>query len=149
MKNDDEKLVLLFFEVMKLTKRFALNNSENNVNLMIGQYRCLQLLYLHKFMTQKELAEKLNIRSTSLSETITKLAEKGLINRDKCERDKRTFVVSMTEAGRICAEEDYKRREEVYSSILEPLSDDDKEQFTNILGKIKKNYLEQEKITIE
>jgi Transcriptional regulators len=149
MYQDNEKLILLFFDVTKLSSRFALRNSENKSNLMIGQYRCIQLLHFQDFMTQKELAEKLHIRSTSLSETITRLEEKGFIKRTASDNDKRTYVVSLTEEGKKRAEQDYKKREGLYSSILYPLSDDEKQQFENILSKIKNYYLAQEDINNE
>ena len=145
MEDKNEQIILSFFEVIKLSQRFAMQKSKKNSNLMIGQYRCLQLLFIKDGRTQKELAEILNIRATSLSETIARLEGQEMIRREKSKDDKRTFLVYLTDKGRECAKQNLKDREELYSYILHPLSEEEKEQFGSILNKIKKYYIEQEK----
>lgn len=145
MEDENEKIILSFFEVMKLSQRFAMQKSKKNSNLMVGQYRCLQLLFIKDGRTQKELAEILNIRATSLSETIARLESQEMIRRERSKDDKRTFLVYLTNKGRECAKQNLKDREELYSYILHPLSKEEKEQFGNILNKIKKYYIEQER----
>lgn len=145
MEDKNEQIILSFFEVIKLSQRFAMQKSKKNSNLMIGQYRCLQLLFIKDGRTQKELAEILNIRATSLSETIARLESQEMIRRERSKDDKRTFLVYLTDKGRECAKQNLKDREELYSYILHPLSEEEKEQFGSILNKIKKYYIEQEK----
>lgn len=145
MEDKNEQIILSFFEVIKLSQRFAMQKSKKNSNLMIGQYRCLQLLFIKDGRTQKELAQILNIRATSLSETIARLESQKMIRRERSKDDKRTFLVYLTDKGRECAKQNLKDREELYSYILHPLSEEEKEQFGSILNKIKKYYIEQEK----
>ncbi|MDE7425841.1 MAG: MarR family transcriptional regulator [Lachnospiraceae bacterium] len=145
MEDKNEQIILSFFEVIKLSQRFAMQKSKKNSNLMIGQYRCLQLLFIKDGRTQKELAKILNIRATSLSETIARLESQEMIRREKSKDDKRTFLVYLTDKGRECAKQNLKDKEKLYSYMLHPLSKEEKEQFGSILNKIKKYYIEQEK----
>lgn len=145
MEDKNEEIILSFFEVMKLSRRFASQKSKKNSSLMVGQYYCLQLLFLKDGRTQKELAEILNIRATSLSETIARLETQKMIRRERSKEDKRTFLVYLTDKGRDCAKQNLKDREKLYSYMLHPLSEEEKEQFGSILNKIKEYYIEQER----
>lgn len=64
-----------------------------------GQKRVLKLLREAQQLSQKELQEALGIRPGSVSELISKLEDKGLLRREKDERDKRRAVLVLTEAG--------------------------------------------------
>lgn len=141
MEDKNEQIILSFFEVMKLSSRFATQKSKKNSNLMIGQYHCLQLLFTKDGRTQKELAEILNIRATSLSETIARLESQEMIRRERSKEDKRTFLVYLTDKGRECAKQNLKDREKLYSYMLHPLSEEEREQFGSILNKIKEYYI--------
>ncbi len=64
------------------------------------------LLYLlrHGKVCQKDLQDHLQIRSGSVSEVVTKLENKGYIQRERDEKDKRRVTLSLTRAGKSCAE---------------------------------------------
>lgn len=50
-------------------------------------------------VTQKELAEKLEIQPASASELLMKLERRGLIRREKNQDDRRSICVHLTDAG--------------------------------------------------
>lgn len=64
-----------------------------------AQRRILSVLS-EKPMEQRELLDTLDVRSSSLSEVLAKLEQNGLILRERDPRDKRGFVVSLTDAGK-------------------------------------------------
>jgi DNA-binding MarR family transcriptional regulator len=142
MEDINEDIIILFFEVMRLSNQYAHSMSDDNSNHMVGQYRCLQVLYMDGDMTQRELADKLHIRATSLSETIVRLESKGFIKRNLSTKDKRTFVVSLTKEGRKAITNNMQHRESLYNEMLITLTDDEKTQFKTILQKIKTHYLD-------
>lgn len=65
-----------------------------------GQGRVLRLLSMRSPVAQKELAYVLGIRSQSLAELLAKLEEKGLVSREPDPADRRTSIVTLTDAGR-------------------------------------------------
>lgn len=144
MNLNDEKLILVFFDVMKQSRQFALQHSDKNSSYFLGQYRCMHILYTQGEMTQRELADQLHVRSTSLSELLLKLENKGYIKRIALKLDKRTFLVTLTDAGYRQAQVHNQERNKLYAEILCPLSEVEKEQFGNILDKIKEHYSELE-----
>lgn len=102
-----------------------------------GQRRVLRTLKKHGEMTQREMAERFEIRPASLSELLIKLEKRELIQRIKLEEDRRNYQVSLTEKGLEALEE---LRQEEHKDIFEMLSDEEKETLTSILGKVKASW---------
>ena len=89
-------------------------------------------------------ADALHIRSTSLSELLSKLERKGLVERTPVPDDKRSLIVSLTKEGAQKAKEYNRRRAKTRHKIMDHISDEEKRQFYSTLKKIKENYLEME-----
>ena len=66
-----------------------------------GQSRLLSLLaeQPEHQLTQRELMNRMGIRSSSLSELVRKLEHSGLIQRSACPTDRRTTLVALTPNG--------------------------------------------------
>lgn len=61
-------------------------------------------------MSQKELQELFQVKPGSMSEILSKLENKGFIERIKDDEDKRKAIVKITEAGKIRLEERQKAK---------------------------------------
>ena len=67
----------------------------------LTQSKVIELLEKHgQVMSQKELQDTLGIKSGSMSEIIIKLENKGSVEREKSEDDKRSNDVRRTEQGK-------------------------------------------------
>lgn len=62
-----------------------------------GQRRVLTTLTETGPISQRELLEILDVRSSSLSEVLAKLEGHGFVARERDERDKRNYIISLTE----------------------------------------------------
>lgn len=142
MMIDDELIVSLFFDIEKLDQRYMATRKD--ATLHGGQYHCILCLFYHGSMKQSRLAELMNVRSTSLSELLGKLEAKGLIEREPSPRDKRTFQVSLTSAGLELAQKYDLTRAKSHHIMVSCLSTEEKEQFYNLLKKVKQGYLDAE-----
>lgn len=100
-----------------------------------GQGRILKILSEQSVMTQKELQEKLEIEAGSMSEIVSKLERRGLVMRQRDDRDKRRMVLSLTDKGRARHEErmGYQDHEE---KLFKALSEEEKEALEQMLGKL-------------
>lgn len=65
-----------------------------------GQRRILHILYDNQEITQKRLLDILDIQAGSLSETVIKLEDRGLITRSRDPKDRRNMLLQITEAGK-------------------------------------------------
>ena len=145
MNPTDQELTELFYQVVRQLNQLA-KSFPQNVNPFSGQYKCLFLLDGVDFISQKALAAILEIRSPSLSELVSKLEKKGYITRRLSEKDKRTYILSITSEGKEEVRRVRSLRLKEHHELTDPLSGDDKQQLYQILTKIK-DYSEQRGIT--
>ncbi|MBO4538027.1 MAG: MarR family transcriptional regulator [Erysipelotrichaceae bacterium] len=98
------------------------------------QNRILSLLAINDGMNQRQLAYLLGIRPQSAGELLAKLENGGQISRQSDEADGRVNRIFLTEEGRKSAEALEKREER--EDVFDFLSDDEKKQLEELLGKI-------------
>lgn len=96
--------VLLFQTLnglMKQISRFAFsqNNEAHFHSHGRGRGRVLHILKHHNGIIQSELAAKLDIRPSSLTELLSKLENDGLITRQQDQTDRRLIHVNLTPQG--------------------------------------------------
>ena len=100
---EDMTLVQKAGRMARLMHRYIKLNSEAHGGMgdpLQGQGRVLAMLQAKPETTQKELCFLLGMRQQSLSELLSKLEEKGFVERQKSEEDGRVTLVKLTEAGK-------------------------------------------------
>lgn len=138
LHNKDEVVELFYDVVHKLQKQSRDHDMRPNVRN--GQARCLYIIKMEGTINQRRLSEILNIRPTSLSETIKRLEEKGMINRIPDETDKRTYIISLTEKGNDEMEQIRKSYASEHKEWLNGLTNEELESFFEILTKISASF---------
>ena len=140
MRHNKNEIVELFYDVIhKLNKQSRDNDSRPNVRK--GQSRCLYMIQMAGEISQRRLAEILNIRPTSLSETIKRLEEKGMITRTPDKSDKRTYIISLTPKGEAEMEQIRKSYVSEHKEWLDCLTSEELDLFFKILTKINTSIL--------
>ncbi|WP_040471866.1 MarR family winged helix-turn-helix transcriptional regulator [Lentilactobacillus kisonensis] len=88
-----------FFDLSLL---FALDmQGKDNPSLLFqGQGNILLALDEKASMSQRELAEKLQISPPTITEFVNKLVKKDLVTKTRSQKDKRVVIVSLTGAGK-------------------------------------------------
>ena len=87
-------------------------------------------------ISQAALAEKINIRPQSLSEALTKMEERGWIDRRPNPQDKRGTLVYLTEEGRAQEKRLAARRSVAADHLFSSLNEEEKEALSALLSKI-------------
>lgn len=93
----------------------------------------LLLLAKQGAMNQKEIQEHLSVKAGSVSELISKLENKGFLQRSRDEQDKRRVVLSLTEKGLLAAKIHEDRPAE---HLFDVFTAEEKEQLIGLLGKL-------------
>lgn len=130
---EDFDLLDLFQRVSKILGR------GNAANISIperpGQVRVLALLddADNGKMSQRDMLDKLDIRSASLSEILRKLEVKKHVIRRRDPLDKRGIIVEITEAGHIVLCESEMERDQAQTELFSSLSDEQKVQLAKTL----------------
>lgn len=97
------------------------------------QRMVLRLLEENGTMSQKDIQESLNIQPGSVSELISKLERKGLVERQRDEDDRRRVTLHLTEAGKEVQRTD---RDTWMRESYQVLSGEEMEQMTRLLERL-------------
>ena len=101
-----------------------------------GQNRILGMLYREGEMTQKEVQNRLDIQSGSISEIVRKLEAKGLVKRKKHKDDKRNVVLTITDEGKEFYNENQRIKKQQEAVIFNALSHDERRELKSLLDKL-------------
>lgn len=102
-----------------------------------GQGRVLQALMFTSDISQKDLAQLLDMRQQSLAELLAKLEAKGLITREQDPDDRRRQLIRLSDEGRTAAEEMQPAEEDQGDfALFDCLSNEEKEQLDVLLARI-------------
>ncbi len=93
-------------------------------------------------ISQKHLADALEIELASLMRTLNQLEEQSLITRHCCIHDKRARIVSLTEQGRLMIQQMETRILQVRRQLLVHINDEELFKLSQILEQIADNALE-------
>ena len=85
---------------------------------------------------QKDLIERTRINPSSMSEFIDKLEEDGYLKREVDPEDKRATLLSLTDLGNARISELQDERKERLDKMFANLSNEEKEQLSELLDKI-------------
>ena len=98
-----------------------------------GQEKILRILSEEESISQRQLQEILDIKPGSLSEVLAKLEDKGFIQREKSQSDKRAVIIHITEAGKAAAKHaDMKSHDTPFACLEEA----EKETLRGLLKKL-------------
>lgn len=112
---------------------------EMGMNLTVDQWILMKHLSEHNGMNQRELSEVLFKNTPTLTRIIDLLVEKGYVKREMDPKDRRCFVLGLTEDG-IKKVEEYKEPvAQIRMKAWEGLNDDDFQRFKHVLNTIYSN----------
>ncbi|HHX8503773.1 TPA: MarR family transcriptional regulator [Vibrio diabolicus] len=112
------------------------------LNLTYPRWTALWKLYrMGDNVSQKHLAEALEIELASLMRTLKLLEEQSLITRHCSEHDKRARIVSLTEEGKTLLKQMETRILQVRSKLLTEINDQELQKLSLILDQIAHNAL--------
>ncbi|MGL5716080.1 MAG: MarR family winged helix-turn-helix transcriptional regulator [Paraclostridium sp.] len=105
--------------------------SDNNINRT--QLRALVFIKKNGDIAMSELCERLNIEKGSLTTVVDDLTRKGYITRSKDNKDRRKYILSITEDGDAIASDFIKKLEKKLEEKFLKL---DKEEHTEFMNSI-------------
>ena len=89
-------------------------------------------------MSQKDLQEKLGVQPASISELISKLETRGLVERSRSDTDRRVVILSLTEKALKMEKKnlDVRTSDELFLC----LNEEEKDQLIRLLEKLDKSF---------
>ncbi|QJD84903.1 MarR family winged helix-turn-helix transcriptional regulator [Cohnella herbarum] len=100
------------------------------------QLYLLSKLYKHGPLKSADLAEKLNVTNSTLTAIVDKLCDKGLVERERSELDRRAVIINITEEGQSLAISFKEYEIRAFRKFIDRLSSEDLIHFKEILIKL-------------
>lgn len=91
-------------------------------------------------VTQRELTRRLGIQPGSVSEVLAKLEKNGLILRTENLQDRRTTDLTLTDQGRLLAQEAAGRRKKRHEEMFSCLTEGEKDTLLTLLDKVNEDW---------
>ncbi|WP_147536149.1 MarR family winged helix-turn-helix transcriptional regulator [Bacillus marasmi] len=107
-------------------------------DLTYDQHYTLRYIRQKQNCTSTELAEIFAVNKSAVTAIITRLADKGLIDRTRDERDRRVVYLSLTDKGDALFNECEERVHQLVENIMTQFNDEEINSFINTYEKLEK-----------
>lgn len=138
--NRKQELRDLLFRTEMARKR-RIHPVWGDMGLIAGQPRVLSQLYLKDRITQKELADACCIEPATLSRALDRLEDMGYIIRNDNPQCRRSFLISLTEAGQRMAEQVQGTFEGLEETMMAGFTEEELETMIGLTSRIYENML--------
>lgn len=106
------------------------------------QWIALYYLGKEEFISQKELAERMNVKESSVARLLDRMERDGLVERVRSEDDKRVTNLSLTEKGKQHRTELMPEGERFERLLHKGISEEEMQIFTTVLSRMVNNVKE-------
>lgn len=98
------------------------------------QMHTVEVIGHHQNMKMKELAGRLGVTTGTVTVGVDKLEKMGLVERKPHKKDRRSWLIVLTDDGRHMYEQHHKFHQEYTREICSELSNDEVKAFSKLLG---------------
>ena len=133
---NSNNLYRALYRLYRQMHRFEHHHSHGPHEFYRGQANLLTLLLENDGASQREFAELLDIRPSSLTEMVVKMEAARLITRKQDEKDQRVMCIFLTEEGKKAAERLVGTTGEFTNSIFNTLTEEEREQLLKLIEKL-------------
>ena len=118
--------------------------SERVMKLGVTRVQWIALYYLgrEESISQKELAERMNVKESSIARLLDRMERDGLVERIKNESDKRITNLRLTDRGKEYRIKLLPDGEKFEQLLYKGISDEEMQVFTTVLSKMINNIKE-------
>ena len=118
-QHDRDVTLLYLIKQVELAVRQALDDVVATVDLTTLQYTALTVLERHPGITSAELARNSFVRAQSMAEMVTYLVGRDLVTRERDERNRKQYLLSLTAEGQRILDVLYESVADIESRMLE------------------------------
>ena len=128
--------IVEFYEKLSSWEHEIVRGTELTPN----QMHAIEIIGHEKSLRMKELAEKLGVTTGTLTVTVDRLEQKGLIQRQPHEKDRRSFRIILTALGKKHFAKHHEFHIKLTEEIVSVLTAEELDSFENILEKVTKQF---------
>lgn len=135
-KTNSNNLYRALHRLNRQMHRVSHRESHGKGGLYHGQANLLLLIFQNDGASQRDLAEQLDVRPSSMTEMLTKLEHGDLIIRKQDDKDQRVMRICLTEKGKKTAQEITESKDAFAESFFSALTEDEQEQLLILTEKL-------------
>jgi DNA-binding MarR family transcriptional regulator len=132
-----EEILSSFTEIMSGLMIDQYQKQITELELTIPQAQVLRVLRRGPMQTG-QLAAEMKISAPAITQLTDRLIRKGLIERSAAADDRRCVIVGLSDDGRMLVDRFNRRRQEIFDEALAELSETERKQAVEVLGKVVK-----------
>ena len=117
--HDRDITLLYLIKQVELAVRQALDDAVSTAGLTALQYTALTVLERHPGITSAELARNSFVRAQSMAEMVNFLLGRGLLTRERDERNRKQYLLSLSAKGQRVLDELFPAVADIESAMLE------------------------------
>lgn len=126
------KLLKLYFDSCKeVYEELGLEKK-----LSSRQFYYLQLIHDNTDLTVSKFAELSELKKPTVTEIVNRFEQAGMISKRSCYKDKRRYFIELTKHGEMLAKSNELESRRVTEKIIEKLSTEEVQQWTQLLEQI-------------
>lgn len=139
----NELLVEIFNDILKIEEKSLSNGPMND--LSITEIHTIDAIGMYQEKTMSEVAQSLKITVGTLTTAINKLVKKEYVNRIRCEKDRRSVKISLTNKGKLAYRVHEKFHTDMINSTIDGLTKDEELVLISSLEKVNSFFKEKYK----
>ncbi|MDT4898131.1 MAG: hypothetical protein QOH25_3208 [Acidobacteriota bacterium] len=132
-----EEILSSFTEIMSGLMIDQYQKQITELELTLPQAQVLRVLRRGSMQTG-QLATEMRISAPAITQLTDRLIRKGLIERSAAADDRRCVIVGLSNNGRCLVDQFNRRRQEIFDEALAELSETERKQAVEVLGKVVK-----------
>ncbi len=109
-------------------------------NITLLEYYALQILSFSKTTTPKEIAEKLSLPKSTVTNVIDSLEKQGILKRSIGKKDRRSFLITLTKKGEKTLEEILSKKSQLFFPLFNNLPMEEKIQLDKFLSVLTEKF---------
>lgn len=134
----NEQLTYLVYVMHKRMRR-RMSKALEKYDVTLEQFVVLYNLYGEDGMNQKSLSNKVDKDQATLARILDILETRGYVERRTTEKDRRVFLVFITDSGRNKVKETARRLEKVHNEIIHGIPEDKIDSFVGLIKQMNAN----------
>lgn len=112
------------------------NTIVRGTELSPAQIHTLEIIGESQGLKMKEIADRMGVTTGTVTVMIDRLEDKGLVERQRHESDRRSYRIVLTEKGERYHDDHHSKHLRLTEELASALEDTELEQFSLLLGKI-------------
>jgi len=126
------RLQELIQEILQCCEDRKLYESQK-FGVLYAELKCLMLFRGERYLTVKNIAQKLDVAKSRVTKIISGLIEKGMVERVDDPKDSRVKLISLTLAGQNKSDEIDVFHKEIHGKILMQMNEDERKKMFSCL----------------